>query len=113
LSSAELEKKVVDQDSVNGPATIREWRTQVIRHYKTCVSMIRKQYKTDYAWNELLSRDSTKLRLLKKFEFLVLPSGIVQRMLNEGSQYHNFGLKKEILEFFHKILSIKHWCETF
>lgn len=102
LGNVEFEKKVCEEYP-NGKQLLREWRIQVIRHYRTCVIMIANHFRSD-----ALAVDQLKMRLLKKMQFLVYPSGPIQRCLSEGSQYNNFQLKCEMLRFLHKLFSIKH-----
>jgi len=72
LANREFEKKIFDEFP-NGKTVLREWRTQVIRHHMVCIAMIRKQYKSEDTWDELISRDSLKNKLLQKVEFLIHP----------------------------------------
>lgn len=71
LSNEKFEEAVVKLP--HGQPLLRELRLQAVRHYTTCVNMIRKQYKSEDMLDEVLTADGTKDELLKKLEFLLLP----------------------------------------
>lgn len=71
LSNEKFEESVLKLP--HGQPLLRELRLQAVRHYITCVDMIRKQYKSEDMFDEVLTADGTKDELLRKLEFLLLP----------------------------------------
>jgi len=123
LSNEKFEEAVLKLP--HGQPLLRDLRLQAVRHYTTCVNMIRKQYKSEDMLDEVLTADGTKNELLKKLEFLLLPVRVIDAFFKEqiltiglqsngiimhylaGETYQNLSIKREMCRMIHKVMGIK------
>eukprot|EP01127_Copromyxa_protea_P023000 TRINITY_DN849_c0_g1_i6.p1 TRINITY_DN849_c0_g1~~TRINITY_DN849_c0_g1_i6.p1 ORF type:complete len:2785 (-),score=584.38 TRINITY_DN849_c0_g1_i6:43-8397(-) len=89
--------------SVYGEDFLLELRISILKHFKSCVLLIHKEYGS----NEEATKAaiSTKIGLIKKLDFLVYPDAIVQQLL--ANPRSSGEIQSVCLSFIHKILTIR------
>lgn len=105
LADTRFESSLQSENSTS-IISLLDMRVQVIKHYKTIITMVNKCKPSSKDKHNIYSAS-----LIKKLEFLILPTSLIQRYLQTDNQYTNYPLKKEMLKFLHKIFSAKQ-CYT-